>query len=448
MQVTETVSEGLKRELKVVINADVLDSKLSERLEDLKGRVQIKGFRPGKVPVAHLKRVYGRSVMAEIIQETVNETTKQALSDRDERPAFEPTVSLPEDEQEVEQIIAGKHDLSFTLGYEIFPAIELVNLEKVELEKDVADITDEEKDETIQKLLENHKTYKAKDAEAEDGDQVTIDFVGKIDGEAFEGGSAEDAPVVIGQNAFIPGFEQGLIGVKAGDEKNLDIEFPEDYSSAQLAGKPAVFEVKVKEVAAPETAELTDEFVKTLGLESVDDLREKVSEQLVERNKDASQMKLKHKVLDVLNDEHMFELPQTMVDREFDAIWEQLTSDMEKHKKTFEDDDTTEEEQKKKFREIAERRVRLWFVFSEIGEKNEIDVSEDEIKAAMFERAKQFPGQEQQILEWYKQNPEQVMQLRTPIYENKIVDFVVALAKVTENKVSTEDLLKFDHEEQ
>ena len=447
MQVTETVSDGLKRELEVVIAAQELDGKLSTRLEDLKDKVRIKGFRPGKVPVAHLRRVYGRSVMAEIVQETVNETTQKALSDRNERPAFEPQVSLTEDEKEVEEIISGKQDLAFKLSFEVIPEIEVADLAKIELEKEVADVSDEDIEKSMNHLLEGNTTYSAKDGAAEDGDQVTIDFLGKIDGEAFSGGAAEDAPVVIGQNAFIPGFEEGLIGLKAGDEKDMPVKFPEDYPSQDLAGKEAVFEVKVKEVAAPVKAELNEGFAKNLGMESVEKLREAVVSQITQQNFDAAKNKLKRKVLDALDDKHSFELPPTLVDQEFNAIWEQLKTDLEKSGKTFEDQGSSEEEQKEKYQTLAERRVRLGLLLSEIGIKNEIEVTEDDMKKAIVEQAQQYPGQEKQILEMYQKNPQALAQLRAPIFEEKVVDFVAALAKITEKKVTSEELYKYPEEE-
>ncbi|MGH1352976.1 MAG: trigger factor [Methyloligellaceae bacterium] len=447
MEVTETVSEGLKRELNVVVEAQELDGKLTERLEGMKDRVQIKGFRPGKVPVAHLRRVYGRSVMAEIVQGTISDTTRNALEERNERPAFEPQLKMTEDEKEIEAILAGKSDLAFSLAFEIIPQIEVTDLKKIELEKEVAEVSDEEVQEGLEKLAEGGVTYEAKDGAAELDDQVTIDFLGKIDGEAFEGGSAEDAPVVIGQNAFIPGFEEGLLGLKAGDEKDLKIDFPADYGAADLAGKAAVFEVKVKSVSSPVKPEINEEFATSMGMESLDKLKEAVSDQIGEHHKDATRNKLKRKILDALDDTHSFELPPTLVEQEFESVWNQLKQDMEKNSQTFESENTTEEEEKEKYQKLAERRVRLGLLLSEIGDKNEIKVTDEEVNKAMIDRMRQFPGQEQQILQFYKEHPEAVAQMRVPLYEDKVIDFIAAMAKVTEKVVSVEELHKYPEEE-
>lgn len=447
MQVTETVSEGLRRELKVVIEAQELDGKLSKRLEDLKETVQIKGFRPGKVPVAHLRRVYGRSVMAEIIQQSLNETMQQALKDRDEKPAYEPKVTMTEDEKEVEEILAGKADLAYSMEFEVVPPIEVMDLSKLELEKEVAEVSDEDINKRIEQIAEGSVSYEDKDGAAETDDQVTIDFVGKMDGEPFEGGSAEDAPVVIGRNAFIPGFEEGLIGLKAGDEKNLEIKFPEEYGAADLAGKDAVFEVKVKKIGAPVKPEIDDEFAKTMGMDNLAALKEAITKQIADEHKGASKTKLKRKILDALDENHSFELPGTLVEQEFDSVWKQLQQDMERNGQTFEGENTTEDAEKEKYQKLAERRVRLGLLVSEIGEKNEITVSEEDVKEAMFEQIRQFPGQEQQVFEFYKNNPQAVAQLRAPIFEDKVVDFIAALAKVEDKTVPVEELYKFPEEE-
>ncbi len=447
MEVTETVSEGLKRELNVVVEAQELDGKLKERLEGMKDRVQIKGFRPGKVPVAHLRRVYGRSVMAEIVQGTISDTTRSALEERNERPAFEPQLKMTEDEKEIEAILAGKSDLAFSLAFEVLPPIEVTDLKKIELEREVAEVSEEEIQEGVEKLAEGGVTYEAKDDVAEVDDQVTIDFVGKIDGEAFEGGSAEDAPVVIGRSAFIPGFEEGLIGLKAGDEKDLNIDFPADYGAADLAGKAAVFSVKVKTVSSAVKPEINDEFASSMGMENLEKLKEAVSQQIGDHHKDAARAKLKRKVLDALDETHSFELPPTLVEQEFDSVWNQLKQDMEKNGQTFESEEISEEEEKEKYQKLAERRVRLGLVLSEIGDKNEIKVTDEEVNKVLIERMGQFPGQEKEFLQFYKEHPEAIAQMRVPLYEDKVIDFIAAMAKVTDKTVSVEELHKYPDEE-
>lgn len=447
MQITETNSDGLKRELKVVIEAKVLDEKLAKRLDELKGQVQLKGFRPGKVPLAHVKKVYGRSVMAEIVQQTVMEASQTALKDRDERPAFEPKISLTEDEKEIEEIMSGKADLAYTMSFEILPSIELSDLGKMKLEKNVADVDEDEIKDGMNRLADGGLTYESKDGVAEDGDQVTIDFVGRIDGEIFDGGSAEDANVVIGNNAFIPGFEEGLVGAKAGDERVLDTVFPEEYQAKELAGKAAAFTVTVKEVGAPKRPEIDEEFAKSMGMESLAKLKEAVQGRIEEEYEKASRAKLKRKLLDALDEAHKFELPPTLVEQEFDSVWRQVTERMAEADRSFEDEDTTEEKARGEYRKAAERRVRLGLVLSEIADKNEIKVTDDEVTKSLMAKAQQFPGQEKMVFEFYQKNPQALAELRAPLFEEKVVDFALELAAISEKKVSSEELFKFSDDE-
>jgi trigger factor len=276
MNVTETAAEGLRRQLKVVVGADELERRLSARLDELKGRAKLKGFRPGHVPKEHLRKVFGRSVMAEVVQQAVAETSREALSQREERPAFQPTVALPEDEAEIDKIFSGTSDLAYTLSFEVLPQFEATDFSKIKLDKPVAPVSDSDIDKAIDRLRSANLRYKPKDGAAETGDRLTVDFVGKIDGTPFEGGSTENAPIVLGSGNFIPGFEEGLASAKAGEDREVDATFPEGYPEASLAGKTARFEVKVKEVAAPETPPLDDDFVKGLGVESVNMLRDSV----------------------------------------------------------------------------------------------------------------------------------------------------------------------------
>ncbi|MGH6736262.1 MAG: trigger factor [Methyloceanibacter sp.] len=440
MNVIETNEDGLRRQLKVVIGAAELEQRLSARLDELKGKAKIKGFRPGHVPKEHLRKVYGRSVMAEVVQQAVAETSREALSQREERPAFQPKVALPEDEAEIDQIFAGTGDLAYTLSFEVLPKVEVMDLGKLALERPVAPVTDEDVGKSIERILATNQNYKPKDGAAQKGDRVTIDFVGKIDGEVFQGGSAEDAPILLGRGGFIPGFEEGLIGVKAGEARDVDATFPADYAETKLAGKTARFEVKVKEVAAPETPALDDEFAKSLGVESVDKLRETVKARMEQDRAMASRLKVKRALLDALNEAHAFDLPPTLVDNEFEAIWTQVTKDLEQSKKTFEDEGTTEEKARQEYHDIAARRVRLGLLLSEIGQRNQITVTDEEVNRALLERIRQFPGQERQVYDFYRNHPEVLAELRAPIFEDKVVDYILELAKVTERPVSGEDL--------
>jgi trigger factor len=440
MNVTETNAEGLRRELKVVVGADELEQRLSSRLDELKDKARIKGFRPGHVPKDHLRKVYGRSVMAEVVQQAVAETSREALSSREERPAFQPKVGLPEDEAEINKIFDGTSDLAYTLSFEVLPNVEVMDLGTLALERPVAAVTDEDIDKSIERILATNQNYKPKDGAAKKGDRVTIDFVGKIDGEAFEGGTAEDAPIQLGEGGFIPGFEGGLLDAKAGEERIIDATFPAEYPEAKLAGKTAQFEVKVKEVAAPETPTLDDEFAKSLGVETVTQLRETVKSRMEQDRAMASRLKVKRALLDALNEAHTFELPPTLVDNEFQAIWGQTTKDLEQANKSFEDEGTTEEKAREEYRDIAARRVRLGLLLSEIGSRNEITVSDDEVNKALIERIRQFPGQERQVYDFYRNNPEMLAELRAPIYEDKVVDYILELAKVTDKPVNVEEL--------
>ncbi|MBK5197174.1 MAG: trigger factor [Methyloceanibacter sp.] len=440
MNVTETTTEGLRRQLKVVIEAEELERRLSARLDELKGKARLKGFRPGHVPKEHLRKVYGRSVMAEVVQQAVAETSREALSQREERPAFQPTVGLPEGEAEIDKIFSGTSDLAYTLSFEVLPQIEVIDFGKIAIEKPVAEVTDDDIGKAIDRLREANLRYKPKEGAAETGDRLTIDFVGKIDGEPFKGGSTEDAPVVLGSGNFIPGFEEGLAGAKAGEEREVDATFPEAYPEANLAGKTARFEVKVKEVAAPETPAVDEDFAKGLGVESVEKLRETVKKRLDQDRSQASRLKLKRALLDALNEGHSFDLPPTLVDNEFQAIWHQVTADLERAKRSLADEGTTEEKARQEYQDIAARRVRLGLILSEVGGRSQITVTDDEVSRALLERVRQFPGQERKVYDYYRSNPQLLAELRAPIFEDKVVDYILELAKVTETPVTAEEL--------
>jgi len=440
MNVTETSVEGLRRQLKVVIGAAELEQRLSARLDELKGRARIKGFRPGRVPKEHLRKVYGRSVMAEVVQQAVAETSREALSQREERPAFQPTVALPEDEAEIDKIFAGMSDLAFTLSFEVLPKFELMDFSKIALEKPVAAVTETDIDKSIERIRAANLRYRPKDGAAETGDRLVIDFTGSIDGKPFEGGATEDAPIVLGGGNFIPGFEEGLAGARAGEEREVDATFPENYPEASLAGKAARFAVKIKEVGAPETPPLDEDFAKSLGLESVDKLRETILQRLEQDRASASRLKLKRALLDALNEGHSFDLPPTLVDNEFQAIWQQVMADLERSKRSFEDEGTTEEKARQDYRDIAARRVRLGLILSEVGARNPITVTDEEVSRALLERVRQFPGQERKVYDYYRSNPQLLAELRAPIFEDKAVDYILELAKVTDTKVSPEEL--------
>jgi trigger factor len=446
MQVTETLSEGLKREYKVVVPASELDAKVNARLDELKDRVRINGFRPGKVPVTHLKRMYGRSAMAEVIEATVRDTNNQIVSEHGYKLAADPKVTLPTEEGAIDQLIAGKSDLNYTMALEIVPPITLGDFKSIKLTRLAADVTDAEVEQGITRIVDQNKPYmvRPEGEKAAKDDRVTISFSGTIDGKPFEGGSGDDAVVLIGSNTFIPGFEDQLIGIGAGETRTLKVTFPARYMKEDLAGKAAEFVVTAKSIEAPGKVTADDDFAKSLGLESLAKLRDAVKDSISREHAGMSRQKLKRALLDELDKLHKFEPPPTLVGEEFDRVWKSVLSELETEHKTFADEGTTEEKAKVEYRAIAERRVRLGLVLAEIGEKNNITVTEDELSRAVMERARQFAGQEQRVWDYYRQNPQAVAALRAPIFEEKVVDFLVELAGVTDSKVSRDELYKED----
>ena len=443
MQITEVNTDGLKRTLKVTVGQNELGERFNQRIDEIKDRVQLKGFRKGKVPLAHIKKLYGRSVMAEVLEQTVRETSSKAISDRNERPAMQPAIDLPEDESEIEKVIAGEADLAYSMSFEVLPEIAVADLSKMQLERLVVEVTPEAIDEVIADLKKRSTTYEAEEGRvASNGDRVTLDFVGKIDGVPFEGGEDKDMAVIVGQGNFIPGFEEGLVGVKAGDEKVVKATFPEKYPEEKLAGKEADFEVKVSEVAAPKVPELDDTFAQSLGAENVDKLKELITQQLQQEYAQAARVKLKRELLDELEKAHDFELPPSLVDNEFESIWKQLADSMLREGKSFEDEGKTEEEARAEYRKLAERRVRLGLVIGEIGDKNKIQVSQDELRRALVDQARRYPGQEKFVYEYYEKTPGALAQLRAPIFEDKVVDHVIEQVKPTDKTVTKEELTK------
>jgi trigger factor len=440
MQVTETLSSGLKREFKVVATAAELGKELDSKLHEMAGRANIKGFRPGKVPVPHLKRMYGKALMAEVVQKTIDDQSKQVLAERNLKPAYQPEVKLPEEEKEVNEIMAGERDFAFSLAFEIIPTFELKDVSGVELTRHVVEITDAQVDEALGRLTAQYKAWEPKDGKAAKGDKVTIGFVGKVDGKVFDGGTAEDVPLELGSGQFIPGFEDQLVGAKAGAELTVNVTFPATYGVKELAGKPAEFAVKVASVDGPKEGTVDDEFAKKMGFEDLGKLKDMIRSRLSQEYASMTGMKLKRDVLDALDKLYSFELPQRLVEAEFGGIWKALVDEMQKAGKSFADEGTTEEAAKTEYRAIAERRVRLGLVLGTLGEKEGIQVNEQELQQSLMARARQFPGQEKQVFDHYRKNPSALIELRGPVFEQKVVNFLVSKAKVTEKSVSREAL--------
>jgi trigger factor len=448
MQVTETVSEGLKREFQVQVPASDLAVRMAERLSELKDRVRLNGFRPGKVPLGHLKKLYGRAVMAETIEEVIREMNAQIVTDRGLKLAMEPQVKMPTEAAEVERVIGGETDLAYTLALEVLPKIELADFKGLTLERLTAEVSDQEVSEALDKIAQQNRPYspKGEGAKVENGDRVMIGFTGKIDGQPFEGGSGEDVGVNVGSGTFIPGFEEQLVGMAVGETRLVRVTFPANYGNASLAGRAAEFDVVAKSIDAPGTVTIDEEFAKSLGLESLAKLQEVVKGRLQQEHTAQSRQKLKRKLLDQLDALHKFAAPPTLLEEEFKNVWSAIENDLKAQNRTFEDEGTTEEKARAEYQAIAERRVRLGLVLAEIGERNNITVSDDELSRSIVERARQFPGREQEIWDYYRKNPNAVASIRAPIFEEKVVDFVVELATVTEKQVSREELARDDDE--
>ena len=445
MQVTETLNSGLKREIKVTVPAGDLEAKLLARLSDAKNKVRINGFRPGKVPVQHLRKVYGKSFMAEVVNEILSNSTREILSDRGEKAAMQPEVVMTEDEKEAEKILAGGADFEFKLNYEIIPAIEIQDFSGIKVTRQVYDVPEADIEEQVRKVTADAREYEVKKGKAELWDKVTIDYLGKVDGEPFDGGTAEDSGLVLGSGQFIPGFEEQLVGVKAGDEKVVSLTFPETYQATHLAGKDATFDVKVKEVSKPDSTEINDEVAKKLGLESADRLREIIRGQIESQFGQMTRQKVKRELLDALDGSYSFEAPSNLVDAEFNNIWSQVNRDLEAAGRSFADEETTEEEARAEYQRLAERRVRLGLVLAEIGEKAGVQVTDEEMQRALFETVRRFPGnQQQEIYDFYRNNPAALTNIRAPLFEEKVVDHLLSQIAVTDKKVSREELLADD----
>jgi len=439
MQITETLAEPLRREFTIVVDVKDLDDRLTGRVAEMQPKIHLKGFRPGKAPVSYLKKAYRKSLMGEIVNDAINKSSEQVLKDKALKPATTPRVDFV---NAIENVIEGKADLEFTMKVDLMPDFTLANLSSLKAERLVADVEDDAVDEALGRLADSQKVYtdKGEGAVAEKGDVINIDFKGTIDGEAFEGGASEGFDLTLGSGAFVPGFEDQLIGTKAGDERTVKVTFPENYGAAKLAGKPAEFAIKVNAVKAASPVALDDELAKKLGLESLDVLKERVRDQLKSDYSRTSRTHMKRRILDALDESHSFDLPTGMVDAEFDNIWKQVEAELKREGASPEDEGKTEDEMKAEYRAIAERRVRLGLVLAKIGEQNAITIGQEEVNRALAARARQFPGQEKQVIEFYTSNPQAMAEIRVPLFEDKVIDFLGELMEVKDKKVSREIL--------
>ena len=444
MEVTETRADGLQRELQVVVPAATLDERLNAHLAELSHKVQLKGFRPGKVPMSHLRKMYGRSAMAEVINTVMSESIKGAVEEREEKPAMQPDVDIEQDA--VEDVMAGKQDLAFAVKYEVLPRIEVSGLSEIEVERPVVSVSDEEVDAEVAKIAESNREYSPVTRPAQDGDRVKVDFIGRIGGEAFDGGTAEDLDITLGSGNFIPGFEEQLTGAEPGETRVVTVNFPEDYPAEALAGQEAVFDVTVKDVAAPTEPTVDDGLAERLGLSDLEALKSAVREEMEKAYQKATRARVKRALLDALDERFRFDLPQSLVDSEFETIWKQMCADMERQGQAFDpeagdDDELSETKARKDYQAIAERRVRLGLLLSEIGTQAEVEVTDDEVQKALGEQMRQYPGHERELIQYYRENPEAVASLRAPIFEDKVVDYVLEFVNVTDKPVSKDELL-------
>lgn len=444
MQIVEKSVEGLSRVYGVTVPSALLAEKVEARIAEITPTLNLKGFRPGKVPTAHVRKMFGRSLMSEVVEQTITETTQKVLADNNLRPAGEPDLRPDGD---IQQVVEGKADLAYEIALEVIPEFEPADFSTLSLKRPVYEPTEKEVDEAVAELAESSKTYeprKGKTVKAKDGDQLLIDFVGRVDSEVFEGGSAEDATLTLGSGQFIPGFEEQLVGAKPEDEVLVKVTFPAEYQAAHLAGKDAEFTVTVKEVRAPKASKIDDELAQRLGIEDLGKLKELLRSNLQSQFSSATRFKLKRALLDILDEKHDFPLPPRMVEAEFSQIWEQVQQDKTAGNLPPEDAGKTDEQLEAEYRKIAQRRVRLGLVLAEIGRVNNVQVTEQELAEAMRAEAMRYGQQAQQIFDFLRQNPSAQAQLRAPIFEEKVVDLIVSKAKVEDEKVSKEELLKED----
>lgn len=434
MQVTETNADGLKREFKIVVPAATLQDKMDSRLKELSGQVRLPGFRPGKVPMGLMKKKYGPSVMGEVLEAAVQDGSQQTLADRDLRPAMQPKIEIVSFEE-------GK-DLEFTMAVEVLPTIEAVDFASIELERPKVVVPDSEIEEALNRIADSRKQPEATGSKrkSKKGDILEIDFVGRLGGEEFPGGKGEGYDLELGSGTFIPGFEDQLIGAKAGDVTTVTVTFPEDYHAKDLAGKEAEFEVTVKELKEAKVPEIDDEFAKSVGLEDLEALKAAVREQMDKDYAGIARNRVKRALLDKLAEMADFEVPPGMVDLEFDSIWKQIEDAKSRDDLDEEDKGKSDEELRAEYRTLAERRVRLGLLLADIGQKANVQVGQEDLNRAIMQEAMRYPGQEQAVFQFFQNNQQALNQLRAPIYEDKVVDYILELAKVTDKEVTPEEL--------
>ncbi|WP_308720535.1 trigger factor [Komagataeibacter xylinus] len=437
MQVTETLSDGLKRGFTVTVPAAEIESKRTARLKEVGQSMKLPGFRPGKVPMSILQQRFGESVQGEVLEQAVSEATRTLLDERGLRPAMQPKVDLVSGSEP-----GSKEDLKFTVEFELLPEITIPDLSTLSLVRLKSEVNAETVDKALKEIASRQREFEKveEDRPAADGDVVSVDFVGKVDGTAFEGGSADDVNVELGGAGFIPGFAEQIVGMKVGEEKVITVTFPADYGAEHLAGKEATFDIKVKELKRPVEAKIDDELAKKLGFEGLEQVRELITQQVTQEYDQLSRLRLKRELLDKLAEKTDFQAPPGMVDAEFSQIWARIEEDRKAGRLDEEDKDKDEDTLRADYRKIAERRVKLGLLLAEIGRVNNITVTQEEIVHAVRAEAARYPGQEQAVFEYFSKNPQAVDGLRGPIFENKVIDYIVELAKVEDKVVTPEEL--------
>ena len=443
MQVTETNADGLKHEMTVVIAAADIESRVTDRLNEIGRTIRLPGFRPGKVPLTVLRKRYGPSVMGEVLERTVSDSSTEAMRERNLRPALQPKI-------EIVSFNEGT-DLQYKLAVEVLPQIELANLGEIQIERLKPEVPEAEIDSALERIAKQQRKAEPVERAAEKGNIVVMDFVGSVGGVEFPGGSAKDYSLELGSGSFIPGFEDQLIGIKAGEERLVKVDFPADYGAEDLAGKAAEFKVNASAIKAMADQPIDESLATAVGMENLKALRDVVRERIERDYSGLARQKLKRQLLDRLAERHHFTVPAGMVDIELDTIWRQYQAQLERAKQSGAEQTETPKDEaaiKSEYKDIAERRVRLGLVLAEIGSKNNLNVTQEELNRSIAEEARRFPGQERNVIEYYRNNPGAVDGLRAPIYEDKVVDFILELAQVTDKPVSLKDLLAMEDEDE
>ena len=445
--IEEKKLKGLKKEFIIEVPYDDFEQSKNEKLKDISTKVKIAGFRPGKVPLSHVEKLYGKETTVEVIEKIISDSSKKLLDEKDLRPAINPDIKLID---EMDKIVGEKINIKYSMAFEALPEVKLVDFSKIKLENPVANPNKKDIDEALDYLAKQNKDYKTpkKSEKAKEGDKLILNYSGSIEGEKFEGGSAENAEIIIGSNTFIDNFEDQLIGQTVGSTKTLKVKFPDNYPNKDLENKDAEFDVEVLEILNPLDSEINDELAKKFGQEKLKDLKNALEEQIKKDFDQASRMKIKDSLFLELEKKHKFELPESLINQEYEQMWNQLEHQLKDQKKTLSDLDIEEKEIKKNYKEISQKRISIGLIVAEIGRQNKIELEDNDYNLALQNEVQKYPGQEQQVLEFYKKNPDSLRNLTAPIYEEKVVDFVLKKVELKDKKVTRNDLFGAESNEE